>query len=666
MPKKGSMLEGSPSRGSLPKGNKPTSDRTRSAMEVDEGTLISTLQRQTYTGQFNFEEVIRGPWDGYTPDLNPQGLRFTAFRAANGVGNDGEMLVSQPGDMLYAVDKVTPPFLGDWPIGDNGAGLAAAPAGSPGSVVAIGQMINQSPALLGANIANRAGATVPAATAIPNPGLTHPFFATLPQVAGATKGHFFTADSASHLIDIPYAGGAVAATALNKHTAPADMRYYQFTACPWAGTQTGANLVQSGAVVFTNNVDQVYIWDPGFDNGAGAGVWTRWPGAIVPIDTTNAFWGDPLFPAANTLIAKSCELFAGRVVFLNTEQNGERHYNRIVWTRVASRLSSGEAFTAAIPGSGARDIQEFQGEGLKLLRIGERMVAYSTRDVALFEYTGIVDGPFKLIYVTNDRGLVGGNAVCRVDRDIHFGIFDDGWFLFSSNGKFIEVGLTESGHSKWKKVFYKLLEPNTGDAVHCILDTTRNKILITFPTRQDVAGQYLDTQWEYDLGTDTVWPWDTKALAYNVINISSISAGAFPTAVCHGDHLGKVYQHDTIVEQRSSNPGSLVRSFSTVYVSGQNPAKERNFHKIAVTGKVAQLGSATVTAQVGTPSGGVSLTVAEALSTFVRNIQNGALGGVRDTHHDIQVTITSTGEGLTQIHAITLEGTEAGPFKDAE
>ena len=642
------------------------SERKTSSLEKPSGDLLTKARDEAYAGQWDWQEVVNGPWMGYVPDLNPHGLNFTAMdadlTAHSGIANDGEKLTSQPGStLLTAVVDAT--WTGDFDIGDDGAGLASAPSIGFGEsvVVAIGYMQNQSPGLLGASVANRAGSNVPNPAAIvPDPVNTHPYFVTFPAIAGASRGHFFTIDSAGHLIDIPLDNGAVVITATADSPVslvPNDIMDH--VVVPWAGSVSGAGAVQSGAVVFTDNKDFVYVWDPGWDVSGGGGN-AKWPGAIVPLDVTNADWG-------GTFKAKTCEVFAGRVVFLNVELAGSRKYNTIVWTKVASDLVSDGPFDRTSsngPGTGARDLLEFRGVGVKLLAIGDRLVAYGSRDVAIFEDTRIPVGPIRRIFLSPDRGLVGTKAVCQVERDIHFGIFTDGWFMMNSQGQFVEVGLTEQGHPKWKKTFYAQLESSIMDQVEVFLDELRNKILVSFPR---AVGHNFD-QWEYDIGTDTVWPWNTAMNTYGKIAPDNV--------VCYGDKEGWISKRDPSVFLRASpvqNSGNYAIYKTPWLGNNTSSAIRHKIHRLSIvlsTNDAAVRVQPEITANFPNPPTLPSSMDGDETVTTFDNIPSlihiDSTGGIEGTHHQLELLMNSGTSGVFEIYGFILEGTQGGQVKDPE
>src|SRR3990167_377060 len=207
----------------------------------------------------------------------------------------------------------------------------------------------------------------------------------------------------------------------------------------FSGDPTGAGVAQTlcdsayyalgNFLILTNGYDAVYQHVPGGAN------YTDFSPAVL-----------------NTFKAKSvCSAFE-RIFFLNTSEAGTGFPNRLRGTtRSATPSLSGL-------GSVLISFDEIQADGVACRKLGSSMAVYFRRGVAFCRETGNITVPVVRDYVSLERGLVGTLAVCDLGSGVHFGIFNDGWFLLDDHGRFTEVGLREiegSAHSKWRQTFYR-------------------------------------------------------------------------------------------------------------------------------------------------------------------------------------------------------------------
>ena len=271
---------------------------------------------------------------------------------------------------------------------------------------------------------------------------------------------------------------------------------------PLGGTPVAPSTTNPGLIVFTNKIDEVYAWDIGNDPGAAPDNQGSY---------TSAYGGeldDTFFKA------KSVELYDDRLVFLNTEEDGENHFRRVRWTAL-SLIDDGATPPIAVAprtpsltnvGSGFIDLNEFNGEGLRVLKFEDRAALYFTDGVALLERTWNPTNPFNRQYLTKERGLLGTFAVTRISGDAHFGIFTDGWYYLLANGQWVEAGtLKGEGISarKWAHTFYQLINDDRANEIVVSFDSYYHYVRISFPSGEDES-----TTWIYDTKTDTVWPDD--------------------------------------------------------------------------------------------------------------------------------------------------------------
>ncbi len=219
----------------------------------------------------------------------------------------------------------------------------------------------------------------------------------------------------------------------------------------------------------------------------------------------------------NPFKAKSvCSAFE-RVFFLNTSEAGTPFPNRLRGTTRSA--------TPSLSGLGAVLISfdEIQADGVAVRKIGSSMAVYFRRGVAFCRETGNILVPVVRDYVSLDRGLVGTFAVCELGSGVHFGIFNDGWFLLDDNGRFTEVGLREingTTHAKWRTTFYRELNSAAVNRVSVAFDRPRRLVWILWP---DESSGHPNRLWVYHLDTDSVWPCDNIFSDYPNILGQSVS-----------------------------------------------------------------------------------------------------------------------------------------------
>ena len=211
--------------------------------------------------------------------------------------------------------------------------------------------------------------------------------------------------------------------------------------------------------------------------------------------------------------AKTVEAYRGRLFYGNTLESGVSHRQRIRWTA---------PFTAdpkvANPGSGAMDLREFSRDLLRLEKIGDGVAAYFEDGTAFLRTTGNPTAPMERQILKERRGLLSTHAMVPVGDNAHFGIFDDGWFLLDSSGRWREVGMQQIGegiYPKWKRYFYDNLDINNRHRLFCAYDG--NFIRICYPRATDPSTDIAEV-WVYDLEGDRVFITDRSALCMSSVN----------------------------------------------------------------------------------------------------------------------------------------------------
>jgi hypothetical protein len=199
------------------------------------------------------------------------------------------------------------------------------------------------------------------------------------------------------------------------------------------------------------------------------------------------------------------------VVFLGTSENGVSYPQRVRWTSQSwtDLTSATQIWDNLVDGgAGGLDLVEFAGKGLRILPQGDRIVAYFSDGVAVLEPTGRTVPAFLRSYITKTRGLLGKGSVIDIGGGIHFGIFTDGFWLFTAGGEWQEVGIGEFNgvrSRKWTEYFFDALNQIQADRITMGYDQERKLIYISFPSSTAGTGVPALT-WVYELGTDRVWP----------------------------------------------------------------------------------------------------------------------------------------------------------------
>jgi hypothetical protein len=310
------------------------------------------------------------------------------------------------------------------------------------------------------------------------------------------------------------------------------------------------------------------------------------PTIATPEDFYSELW-ETSFPGALTIPAplaypfkcQSVEAFEGRLHFLNTVEGTVKFTNRLRWTAVATADASNQTV-----GSGRLDLWEFERPGLRVETIGNQLACYFGDGVAFITRTGSFVDPYRYQVVAKQRGLLATGALCAYSANVHFGIFDDGWWKLNFAGQWQPVGVVEVKESgekevlvhKWKDTFFSLLDIDKRHLITCTFDARWRRILIAFP----VLGINSDDDmmvWSYDVDTDRVWPlgiqsvtqWAAvdKVIQAGVIidnldqpidsysnTINSWGARRGLRQIVSGDSIGFLHGWDPDLTTRNGNP----------------------------------------------------------------------------------------------------------------
>jgi len=263
-----------------------------------------------------------------------------------------------------------------------------------------------------------------------------------------------------------------------------DTAFYPFGGTGISGGDRPGMLV----ICDTTKGDEVYVVDP------GANLLVP-PSGLQPPGEYDT-WGQI---NAATFKATSVEVLDGRVCFLNTDEDSGSEKNRVRFSAV--RLTDPTDFTA--PGAGSIDWGDFTGDGLRILRLADVGVCYFTDGVGFLRRNFQQNRPFLLQYLTTTRGLLSTFAVCKINEDIHFGLFTDGWYYLKSDGSFTEAGNRQgTQENRWFDTFYGSLDRDNIHRLTISYDRYFHRVRVAWPNK--VSG--LQDIWVYDIDTDSVWP----------------------------------------------------------------------------------------------------------------------------------------------------------------
>jgi hypothetical protein len=349
-----------------------------------------------------------------------------------------------------------------------------------------------------------------------------------------------------------------------------------------AGRTAHTGAVSTPAFVFTNNVDNVMIFPAGDSNQTDYE------------ELTDRFNG--------TFRCISVESYNDRAYFLNTVENDGandiRYRNRI---RRSARGTCDPLETTA--GAGSITVEEFT-IGLKLLTLGDILVAYFSDGVAFIRDTFNSAAPNAVQIVSPKsahRGLLGTHAAVEVPGLGHFGIYNDGWWMLDSNGRFTEIGtenISSQGRRlagqdpsqetawKWKRTFYNELDSNLAQRIHCTYESKHNWVRIVVPISDDESKVWI---WDANnnrvfrseyavkptvygksvLQLDTAEAWSdqvdgTDTWSSKVGTWDTFAAEQGEEFILHGDVSGAVFIHrDDIITYDGADPAWQIETVDT-------------------------------------------------------------------------------------------------------
>jgi hypothetical protein len=430
---------------------------------------------------------------------------------------------------------------------------------------------------------------------------------------------------------------------------------------PGRSAYTGA--IAQPAFVITNNEDPVMVYP------AGSSLETF-------EDLTDQF---------TSFRAVSCEAFGDRVYFLNTLESGTRHPNRL--RRTARGTCDPLATTT---GAGSIDLNEFNGQGLRVETLGNILACYFEDGVAFVRETGISTAPNAVQIIDRSRGLLGNRALVNIPERGHFGIFNDGWWILDPNGRWLPVGKASANNTvveKWKAAFYSDLDPANLHRLYCAYDHIHNYVRIIKPSTSDTADsaeiKHPTEMWVYDVLSDRVFKdnysgtitcmgnlviregtaetWAQQAAGESWSDIAGTKWAQLSTSIdniflCHGDSTGNVYYHSDLESGRAD--GSANWSYTSVLSDHGTPRSLKRADKISVEHINSGNDTNMQVAVIGADGTTVSRSATMNSSGNPGQIETIEAWFTSPSSDHLQVRLSGTGP--VRIRSVTLETIEKG------
>jgi hypothetical protein len=408
------------------------------------------------------EETMRGPWPGYIPDVEPGMLPYSAMVGTSfGLVARGEVLVPDIG-----WSRVDPTNL---PLGDDGAGVGDLAATAPQNINHLGFFNRQptSPTEIIAITEDEAR-------------------------AGSEISHVFRLPSTVTWSVVPPRNGYAAPTftpwslSADSFVDDATMPIgFNINRTGHYAAAAGRGIVGQPIYFFVNETNPVACW-PCYRGG----VVTEYDYPIEAIGTLTGF------------MAATCEAIDGRMCYGNVTYGSTNYPQRMYH----SAIGDGAAVGTGVVGAGFIDASEMSGKMLRILRLGDSLVGYFESGIVVYNRTFNSLAPFSLQYITHQVNALSKRSVVLIDRDRHFIIAEQGWFLLDGNG-LQELGLLNAPGGvtmrKWQDTFYANVNLQKKEHISLAYDSTHHLVEISFPSvDEDVA----DTSWLYDTLGDRVFP----------------------------------------------------------------------------------------------------------------------------------------------------------------
>jgi hypothetical protein len=424
--------------------------------------------------------VAGAPWHGYVPDLSVADLGPAACKSitgliprADGTGL-GEVLQSFPGhnhaDPLYAVGDTAP--------------------------LGLGGATNSARKITGLFYFNRTDAS----------GDHNGEYNE--QILAVTAGDGSTDQSGQlwrikpstgvweEIIQAGAAGEALQGAYPTSIHGPQLCDYAVFPGSP--SPRTGLDAAEAGTphLIFTNNSDNVQIY-PVEETQSGA-------------DYADGDYEDLNTDTWTTFGCRSLDAWGDRMNFFNVVENGVRRRQRLRWSAIGNPDPD-----TANDGSGAVDLDGFQGDGLRVLGLGNVLACYLEDGVAFARRTGQSQSPYSVQTVTAERGLLSTHSVVDLGGGTHFGLFTDGWFFLNENGQFTEAGISQGGgvrSPKWRRTFFNRIDIDQRSRIDMVYDAENQWVHMTLPL--DGAADN-EAVWTYDIPGDRLFTRNMKVTKFS-------------------------------------------------------------------------------------------------------------------------------------------------------
>lgn len=570
------------------------------------------------------EEVIRGPWPGYIPDVEPGLLPWGAMvGSSSGLIARGEVLVPDIG-----WSRVDPTRL---PLGDDGAGVGDLAATAPQNINHLAYF-NRQPA-------------------------------TDNEIVAITEDENRDPTEISHVFRLPASLQWAVVPPRNGYAAP--------TFTPWslgaddfvdsATFSLGASAAHYGAAAGRGAVAQPVFYFVNENNPVA--MWPCFRAAVVnEYDYPIAAIG-----ALTNFTAATCAALEGRMCFGNVSYGGVDYPQRMQH----SAIGDGAAVDPAVVGAGFVDASEMGGQMLRLLRLGDALVGYFESGIVVYTRSYNAIAPFNPPqYLTTEVAALSKRSVCAIDRDRHFIIAEQGWFLLDSNG-LTELGLLQAPGGvairKWQDTFYASVNLQKKQHISTVYDGTHHLVEISFPF---IGGDVADTSWLYDTLGDRVFPaftYGAQAVQSQLVAPSVVdpaltwgsAVGSWGSFVgswgsyaarkgfqtrFHGDRNGFVYVRDESQGFARSDTAGVAQQPGYAFLSPQKapvaPAEhvEANRFEVEYVNAGGPVATLTVFVDDRSATGARSLQDAAAGKAGVAFLALANLGG---THHAVGVSGTA-------------------------
>lgn len=445
---------------------------------------------------------IRGPWEGYTPDLEPSvaGLNHSTG-TTSGLVAEGEYLTQDLGWV-----RLDPTNL---PLGDDGAGAADLAATDPQRIHSLDKFLR-----------------------FPAGGDNNLTATTADSGGGAENSHIFKLDSGTWQIVTPTnrvadGGGITAANFTYTEDQFPDVATFSggFTSTVSGPGGAGPNVAQPVQIICTGGSSNVMFWPS----------WNNVPTVVDSFDhlIERARVVGGWAATYTNFKAASAAVIQGRAAYLNVWLNGTQHPRRFMCSAVGDPTN----IVSTAQGTQTIDAIELGGTGIALSRLGNVLAGYFSDGVVFYTRTFNPLAPFTPEYVSHNLGLLGNRAFTHIEEGVHFGIFEQGWYIIQETGEIIEMGLNKKGNNqlrKWQRTFYNNLDWSKAHHTNVSWESYNRRLRISFYT----TGSDTPTVWIYDLDYDRVWP------AFNYSAQAPLSQATFNSvtvAISYSAQLGTTY-----------------------------------------------------------------------------------------------------------------------------